>query len=46
MANESKSWIQKPEGKVGTAVAVVGAGALAVLVLYMWGSILPFPCRC
>jgi hypothetical protein len=39
---KQKSWLARPEGKFGTALTV-GAGACVVgLVIYMWGTILPW----
>lgn len=43
MAGESsKTWLQRPEGKFGTAITVAGLAAAGGAVLYFWGLILPW----
>ncbi|MFI5296488.1 MAG: hypothetical protein ACHREM_00200 [Polyangiales bacterium] len=42
MAQETKNWLSRPEGKVGAVVGVVVLLLLAGLGVYAWGTMLPW----
>lgn len=42
MAAEPKSWLQKPEGKFGTALTLAMCAAAGGLLIYTWGTVLPW----
>lgn len=46
MSGESqKSWLARPEGKFGTAITIAVVACVAGLVIYAWGTILPWVIR-
>jgi hypothetical protein len=42
LAQATKSWTSRPEGKVGTVFGFLLLGGAAIAVLYFWGLILPW----
>jgi len=45
LATTQKSWLSKPEGKVGAALPIVAAGAAGLGLIYTWGSVVPWVIR-
>lgn len=42
MQQATKSWISRPDGKVGTVMGVLLVGGAGVALLYFWGIVLPW----